>query len=316
MAHAAPFFYARYATFVFPLDALLGYEPFLALGGLACAVLLAHASGGGGTAERLLLYWAGSELLFLLVAGNKSAGQLPGLLVPLALIAAMGCSRWLATARMEFLRSAPLPLGLAFPAFVYVLFVVESATTQTALSPGQQWALAFLFVGGVGLIVLGAVWTGESAPAYLVSCALVAGSVFGLHTLARIGLGGGDEFLLGPVSTASAVALGNEVAHLAPSLQGVVSISPALSPPMAWETRGISAVRIEFPSRASAAIVQPVEQTPPPGFQALVPASEVVRSWYPTSIDGGGILRWLLYRQAWQPVHSTAARLLVSGPRP
>jgi len=302
----------------FPLDALLGYEPVVALGGLACALLmlLRLRKTRGSAAERLLLYWSGGALLFLLVASNKGAGQLPALLVPLALVAGLSCSRWLVTAQPDLLRTALIPLLLAFPALVYVLFVVESATTQAALSLGQEWALGFLFLGGAGLIVLGAVWTRESVPAYLVLCGLAAGTVFGLHTLARVGLGGGDEFLVGPVATANAVALGDEIANLAPSLKGAVSVSPSLSAPLAWYTRGAPGVQIEQAARASAAVVEPVGQVIPAGFQPLVPASEIARSWYPTSIDLGGILRWLLYRQAWQSVRASTAQLLVASQSP
>ena len=291
------------APWHFPIDALLGYEPVLALGGFAATALLIRRlrSGNGNAAERLLVYWTIGALLFVLVASNRNAGQLPALLIPLALISAICCSRWLTTAQASLLRSALLPLLLAFPAMVYVLFVVESATTQSTLTFGQAWALAFLFAGGAGLIVLGAVWTRESLPAYAVICALIVGTVFGLHTLARVSLGNGDEFLLGPVATPNAVALGEEIAGLTPSLKGAVSLSPQLAAPLAWYTREAASVRIQQPSRASAAAVLSVDQAAPSGFQALVPSTEIARAWYPTAFDFGGVLRWLLYRRRGNP---------------
>ena len=137
--------------------------------------------------------------------------------------------------------------------------------------------------------------------------------MFALHSLARVGFGGGDEFLLGPISTVNAPALAQEIARVSPSLRGVVSIDPALSAPLAWYTRGNAIVRFQPPTAASAAIVQTTDKPSPSGFDALIAESEIARTWYPPGIDLGGALRWVLYRQAWGPVRSTTAQFLLKA---
>jgi hypothetical protein len=295
------------------LDTLLGYEPLLFIGGLACAVALFRRAGREHITlcELLLLYWISGALIFVVAVSRRDAGQLVVLLVPLALAAGMQSSRWLMTARRHLLRAAVAPVLLAFPAFVYVLFVLESATTQANLSAGQTLSIAFLILAGIGLLGLGALWSRSAAPAFITLCCFAVGLVFALHSLARVGFRSGDEFVLGPVATVNAPALAQEIARVAPSLNGIVSVDPAQSTPLAWYTRANTAVRFQPPSAASAAIVQAADKPPPPGFDTLISGSEIARSWYPADIDLGGALRWLLYRQAWGPARSTNAQFLL-----
>jgi len=300
----------------FPLDALLGYEPFVFLGGLAVAVMLiARGRSSISTGERFLLYWGCAALGFALVASRRDTGQLPAVIAPLALLTAAGAGL-LALARWDLIRQAIAPSLLAVPAFTYVLFVFESTTALTPLAPGQQVALALLTSGGIGLLGLGAIWSRESAPAYLTVCGLVAGTAFAIHTLTRVGFLTGDEFLLGPVATAGAPALGDGLAQIAAQVRGTISVDPSLAAPLSWYTRGNPAVRIQAPAATSAAAVQPVDLPGVNGFSPLVSRNEIVRAWYPTGINPDRMLRWLLYRQAWQPVSSTAVQVLVRSEQP
>jgi hypothetical protein len=301
----------------FPIDALLAYEPFVFLGGIAAAVALIRRGRGNATAaERLLLYWSCAALGFALIAARRDAGQVAAVIAPLALLTAASAIRLLERGHWELLRQAIAPSLLALPAFIYVLFVFESTTVQSPLGTGQGLALALLSAGGAGLVVLGAVWSRESAPAYLTVCALVAGTVFALHTLTRVGFQTGDEFLLGPVATSGAPALGDGLAQIASQIRGTISIDPSLATPLSWYTRGNPAVRSQTPSATSAAVVLPVDQSGMIGFTTLVPRSEITHAWYPTAINLGGMLRWLLYRQAWTPVSSTAVQVQVTGSQP
>jgi hypothetical protein len=52
-----------------------------------------------------------------------------------------------------------------------------------------------------------------------------------------VGFQPGDEFLLGPVSTSGAPALGDGLAQIASQVRGNISLDPALSSPMSWYTR-------------------------------------------------------------------------------
>jgi Dolichyl-phosphate-mannose-protein mannosyltransferase len=301
----------------FPITALLAYEPFIFIGGVASAiVLILRGRSRTSLGERFVLYWGCAALVFALVAVQREAGQLPALIAALCLLTAVATVELLGLARWDLLRQAVAPSLLAIPAFVYVLFVFESTTVQTPLSGSQQLAMALLVAGGAGLIVLGAMWARESAPAYLAICALVVGTFFAIHTLTRVGFQAGDEFLLGPVATAGAPALGSGLAQIATQVRGNIGVDPSLSPPMAWYTRGNPAIRIQSPTPTSAAAVTPVNSPGMIGFTSLVPENEIVRAWYPDSINLTGILRWLLYRQAWGPVRSTAAQVLVRGEQP
>jgi hypothetical protein len=299
----------------FSLDALIAYEPLLFIGGLICAVVLFRRAGREtlSLCETLLFYWIAGALIVVLAASRRDAGQLVVLLIPLSLAAGLQSSRWLSTARRRLLRPSVVPVLLAFPAFVYVLFVLESATAQATLSTGQVFSLAFLIAAGIGLLILGAIWSRGAAPAFITCCCFAIGLVFALHSLARVGFRSGDEFLLGAVATANAPALAQEVARVSPSLGGVVSVDPALSAPMAWYTRGNPIVRFQSPIAASGAVVQAADKPAPPGFDTLIPGSEIARSWYPAGIDLGGALRWLLYRQAWGPARSTTAQFLLKA---
>ena len=165
-------------------------------------------------------------------------------------------------------------------------------------------------------MILGAVWARESGPAYLTACALIAGSVFALHTLTRVGYQTGDEFLLGPVATAGAPALGSGLAQIAAQMPGTISVDPSLASPLSWYTRGNTSIRSQGPTATSMAIVQPVDLPGVIGFTTLVPRNEITRAWYPTGINPAGMLRWLLYRQAWGPVSSTAVQVLVRSQQP
>jgi hypothetical protein len=301
----------------FPIDALLGYEPFIFVGGVAAAiVLILRGRSRTSVGDRFVLYWGCAALVFALVAAHRDAGQLPSVIAPLCLLTAVGAVELLSLARRDLLRQAVAPSLLAIPAFVYVLFVFESTTVQTPLSGSQQLAMALLVAGGAGLIVLGAIWSRESAPAYLAICALMAGTIFAIHTLTRVGFQPGDEFLLGPVATAGAPALGDGLAHIAAQVRGTISVDPSLSAPMAWYTRGNPSIRNQQPAPTSAAVVTPVNSPAMIGFTPLVQENEISRAWYPGSINLTGILRWLLYRQAWGPVRSTSAQVLVRGEQP
>lgn len=309
----------------FPLLALLAYEPFLLIGGVATGVYLLIVSAVAtrracrtriSIPERLLLYWGIAALAFVLLVPAREPGQLPLLVVALALLSAISCTRCLSLARWDILRAALAPSLLALPAFVYVLFVLESTTVSTFLTPGQQVSLALLCCGGVGLLVLGAIWSRAAAPAYLTLCGLLLGTVFALHSVSRAGFISGDEFLLGPVATVDAPALAQVIAQNGPRLGGVISIDPSLSTPLDWYTRGNKLIRDQAPTSASAGLVLPVVIPGPPGFAELVPNSEIVRSWYPTRLDLEGMLRWLLYRQAWQPVDSTIVQFLIRSTGP
>lgn len=299
----------------FAFDTLLAYEPLLLFGGIAgIAVLVVQAREEGLTLfERWLFYWIAGALLFALVAPNREMGQLPMLLVPLAFAAGIAVARWLALGVWSDLRTAALPALIAFAAFVYVLFVLESSTVQMALPNDQVIALVVLLVGGIALLILGAVWAGDSAPAFLTLCGLCLGLAFALHGLADAGFRVGDEFLLGPTASLDASAFGQEVTRVGPSLSGPVSLAPELAQPLAWYTRAYPGVIIEEANGTSGGVVQSVDQAMPALFQPLIASNEVARSWYPASVDFEGIVRWLLYRQAWGQTQPTRAEFLIKS---
>jgi 4-amino-4-deoxy-L-arabinose transferase-like glycosyltransferase len=299
----------------FPFAVLLAYEPLVLAGGIGGLALLGlrRREQGLSLFERFLLYWTAAALLFALIAPNREMGQLPMLLVPLALLAGIGVAHWLSLGTWQDLRNAALPALLAAAAFVYVLFVLESSTIQMALPNDQVAVLVILLIGGVALLVLGVVWAGRSAPAFLTLCGLILGIAFALHTLTRVGFSAGDEFLLGPVASQNAPAFGQEVARVGPSLDGPVSLAPALTEPIAWYARQYPGVLIEAGNSTSGGVVQPVDQAAQASFQPLIASNEVARSWYPATIDFEGIVRWLLYRQAWNPVQSTKAEFLIKS---
>jgi hypothetical protein len=301
----------------FPIDALLAYEPLIFVGGIAMGIaLIVRGRARSSTGERLLLYWGCASLAFSLIAARRDSGQLAGLIIPLTLLAAIGAARLLGAARWDLIRQAIAPSLLALPAFVYVLFVLQTTAAQAPLDTSQQLALALLFIGGIGLVVLGAIWARESGPAYLTACGLIAGTAFALHTLTRVGYQTGDEFLLGPVATAGAPALGSALEQVAVQTPGTISLDPSLASPLSWYTRGNASIRNQTPTATSAAIVQPVDLPGVIGFTMLVPRNEITRAWYPTGINPAGMLRWLLYRQAWGPVRSTAVQVLVRNQQP
>jgi len=299
----------------FPFDTLLAYEPLLLGGGVAGILIiwLRPWNEGQSLFDRWLLYWIAGALLFVLLAPNREMGQLPMLLVPLALAAGVAVARGLARSVWGDLRIAALPALIALAAFVYVLFMLESSTVQMTLPNEQVIALIVLLAGGVGLLILGAVWAGGSAPTYLTVWGLVFGFAFALHALTTVGFGAGDEFLLGPVAAQDAPAFGQEVTRIGPSLSGPVSLTPNLAQPLNWYTRAYPGVIVEPGNGTSGGIVQSVDQATPAGFQPLIASNEVARAWYPASIDFEGIVRWLLYRQAWGQARPTRAEFLIKS---
>ncbi len=301
-----------------PLLALLAYEPLLLIGGVGTAVWLVFQTRKRciSSAERLLIYWAAAALAFALLAKAREPGQLLLLVTPLALLTATGAAHALSLARWDLLRAAVAPTLLAIPAFVYVLFVLESTTVSTVIAPAQQFSLLLLFAGGAGLLGLGALWSHEAAPAYLTACGLLFGTIFALHTTSRAGFTIGDEFLLGPTSTVEAPALGQTLAMNARGLRGVISVDPSVATPLDWYTRGNTLVRDQTPVPASAIIVQPVDRSQPPGFAPLVPKTAIAQYWYPSGFDPEGVLKWLLYRQAWQHAAATNVQVLVRSTQP
>ncbi|MGI8549296.1 MAG: hypothetical protein ACR2PL_00665, partial [Dehalococcoidia bacterium] len=266
--------------------------------------------------ERFLLYWSAAAVLSSLATPGREVGQLPFLLAPLALAAGIAFSRWLASGPWAELRAGLPPTLLALPAFVYVLFVLQAATSHAApasrgLGLSESIILVLFLAGGGALLGFAAWWCGRSTTVYLAICGLFFGFFFALHSLTRVDYGNGDEYLLGAVSSSQAPALAQEIARVAPALNGRVSIDPSLTEPLAWYTRDNLFVRIEPANRASVGAVRPVDQTSLSTFQTLLANTEISRAWYPSSNDPEAIIRWLLYRQAWGPVNRTTAQFLV-----
>jgi hypothetical protein len=299
----------------FPLTGLASYEPLLLLAGGVGAVLLALSWRELSLFERFLLYWVIGALLFVLFAPQQEMGQLVLLLAGLALAAGRAFSRWLSQVVWQDLRGACLPAVVAVPPLVYVLFVLEASTRSGAIAANQTAALVLLFLGSVVLLVLAAIWAKRSAPAFLAVCGLLLGLVFALHTMTAVGFHNGDEFLLGPVATSDARALGAELVGIVPDLNGRISLAPLVSDepnPLSWYARDAGpSVQVEPANEASGGIVQPAGQAVPTSFRVLVAHSTIERSWYPASLDAEGVLRWLLYRQAWGQVNQSSVEFLV-----
>ena len=297
----------------YPILSLVAYEPLLLLAGAAETVALALRMRRGVATlfERFLLYWTVGALIFVLIVPQREMGQIVLLLVPLALAAGVGLTRLLSRADRHELQPALLPGLLALPILVYVFFTVEQSTQPAGLQTNDVLALVLLLIGGVALLSLGAVWSQRSGPSLLAACALVVGLAFAVHTLAGVGFRTGDEFLLGPVATPDARGLAEEIGPVSLTLPGPTSLSPSLAEPLRWYTRNELAVRVEEANRSSGGVVQPAGDAAPPSFQTVVGSSEVARSWYPAGVDVGGIVRWVLYRQAWGHVDGTLARFMI-----
>ena len=296
----------------FPLVVLAGYEPLLLIAGGIETVVLVLAWRKLAFVERFLLYWLIGALLFNLLTLQPEMGQLVLLIAALALIAGRGFDRWLSRAVWDELRSAFLPAMVAIPPLVYVLFVLETATHPNGISGNQSIALILLFLGALVLLTLGAVWSRGSITAFAGACGLLFGLAFALHAMTAVGFGTGDEFLVGPTATLEARGLGDEVVRIVPNLNGRISLAQSLADPMLWYTRAAGdAVQVEPANRASGGILQPANQPVPPSFRALITNNEIEHSWYPGTFDAGGILRWILYRQAWGHVEQTSVTFLV-----
>lgn len=294
---------------------LLVYEPAILIFGLLGAV--------GALRRRsrfewfLVLWFAGSFVLYTLVGPAQPAGLLP-VVLPLALLGGRGVQSALAfgageQSALEEARRGLLVAAVVTPLFLYallqLLFVTRSATSVNL----------YLALGAALVVVVIAVvftasewgmgWQPSTVARGVALSALFVTLVLTLHAGWRLNhtSDGIRRELLLPSTTSTdvraMVSLAETVSQdrLEDTVSLPITIDRSLSPLVTWYLRDFDSVNvvddIVEPPGTPMVIVPGTEQAPPIGDQYVGQRFRLVSIWRPTDLTLQDFLRWYFYRK-------------------
>jgi len=287
------------------LDVLVGYEaPLLVLGAIGVWLVLRTDSWRTRPVDGLLLIWlAGGAIMAIFMAG-RLPGTLLLVVVPLCLaggraLATMMERRWQGTYEPI---DVVLASGLAF-AVIYVLITAASIGASTATLPLKLWGGLLLAVLCLTGTVLRARQAGMAVAWPAAAVLVITGVFVALHSTSAVAFGPGDEYLIGQRTTQEGVA---QAALLVTNNGGVASVTEEALPPLSWYLRDT----IRSGGHGGASLLG-AKAALPAGFHFGSDASLVSRTWSPRSWNGAGMIRWWMYREAWEPAREVTTRLAV-----
>lgn len=294
---------------------LAAYEPLTFILGVAGAITILDRWERGGTVavspfERLLVVWAGLGLLMSLGALHARPGQALVVALPCLLLAANLTVRTLP----DIAKLRPVTTGLPLlPVGVIAVFLLlrslEWADQRTI--PHQDAVAALALIGvcvALGVLAL------YQSPAAARAAALVLGAWLALgwvdiHGAAAVSRRGGNEMLTGERPVAERTALVRIIEDRAASGSDV-AVDRDLAAALAWELRGRDLRLFTGLPPASDTLVVLAAASATAGYEAVTGAIGVEERWYPSEWNTAGVLRWLVYREAWGPVDRVTGQVL------
>lgn len=309
---------------------LVLYEPLILVFGLIGLVY--YYLSQRDLLTTFLLYWTMAAAVIYTLAGQKAAGNVLLLVLPLALLASsMIRCLWDQLAQAAALRTEPqdeawgaegLFAALSLP--VVVFFAIQLAGYATT---GQA---IYLYLALVALVVLPSLvalcwmWLGQGP-------ALRCGGIISLLVLAMLtvslSVGLNYHRAADPREPMVAEATSSGIIDLVTTLERVsshqdgdphtiaVTVEESIGPVLAWQLRDFRNTR--FVEQLSPAIETPVVITPAEEEEPTLGGSYVGQSfvlqatWNPQGLTRTERVRWLLYRDAPTPVRSRGVVLWV-----
>lgn len=330
---------------VYPLLLLLRYEPLILLLGLVEVGRWARARNGAGktTASAfpliaLLVFWAGAALVLTLISGQRPAGNVLLVVVPLALLAGPGVERawrWIErrTRWAEAGLFAAAALGLAV--FFYLWMATYSRTGSTStVSLGSMTLYAttsYLLLASVALLLvvgLGAIawiWRGPElvvAGGWL--AALVILGLFGFRATWGLNVthaADPRELMIGQTSAPDVRLLVDRLEALSLARAGdahtlPVTVAADTGPVVAWYLRDFDHLslveNLTAPPDTVAAVTLAARDLPiGETFQGQ--GFPLRAHWSPWGLWGQDLVRWLLFTDAGLPTVDQEIVLWVVG---
>ena len=292
------------------LDVAAGYEAPIVLLGVAGAVwALRQDRWRDDRTLGLLLTWlAGGVVLDLLMASRQPSTLLLTI-VPCCLLGGVALDRALRAVANEPIDLIDVLVAAAI-GMAIVYSCVRAASVDLPLSLGGGPSRLLVIVGPllllVFLVALYLRWEQTGVGAMLPSGAvlLLAALAWNVHGASSVAFLRGDEFITGERTTRGGVALAR---LLVANGGGVADVDQSLLQPLGWYLRST----LQSGGHGGAKLV--AGRQIPAGYSAVSDAAVIARTWSPTSLSGGGMVRWWLYREPWGETRDVSAQLVVEG---
>jgi hypothetical protein len=291
-------------------DVAAGYELPIVLLGVAGAVwVLRDRRWRDERPLGLLLVWlVGGALLALLMASRQPA-TLELTVVPCCLLGGVALDRAVSEFGEARVGMLDVLIGAAI-AMAIVYSVVRAASVDLPASLGGGPSRLLVIVGPLLLLVflmaLYLRWEQVGAGALLPSLVAIvlAAVAWNVHSASSVAFLRGDEYITGERTTREGAALARLlVAHGG----GVADVDPALLQPIGWYLR----TTLQSGGHGGARLI--VGRQIPAGYHAVSDPTVIARGWSPSSLNGGGMVRWWLYREPWGETRDLSAQLVVEG---
>jgi hypothetical protein len=327
---------------IYPLLVLLRYEPLILVLGLVemgWALLgrrrTERSTEGTGLAQTgpafphtaFFAFWAVVALVLVLVAGQRPAGNLLLVIVPLALLSGQGierAARWISRSSLWFEAALIAAAALGLGAFLYLQLAAyaraDATHTVSAAGITLYATTTYLIVALVALLLLVALglvaWLWRGARAVLAGgwLALVIGlGLFGFKAMWSTNFSHANdprELLIGRATAPEVRAFADQVEELslaetldAHTLQ--ITVDAATGPVVAWYLREFGKQEVvdglDAPPDTSAAVTLAAEDLPI-GETFRGTGFPLESHWLPWGLRGQSLVRWLLFTEGTEPV--------------
>ena len=303
----------------YQLAILLGYAwPVLLFGVAAGAVFVCRVvrRGRGALAapQLFLLVWTALAALVVALAGQREAGQLLTLVLPLALLAGLLADEVLPSVDWTVLRRWWPAVAVALAMLAYAALITTQWSDPDAGISRAERVYLVLAVGGAAAL-LAACYAFIDRRAVAVTLVVVGAVAFAflLHTdLAITTDEEAVEYAADIGATGRVDPFRDTVAELSASRAGPVLIDPFLEAPLAWELRDL-AVIFAGPAEDAGAVVVPAGRAVD-GFARLGEAWRIGEGWYPSDLKVLPLWRWLVYREPYGTLDIMDVEILVPVP--
>jgi uncharacterized protein (TIGR03663 family) len=316
---------------IYPSLLLLRYEPFVLLFGLIEMIRAAVASRRGSQAgaqmpgssfphTAFLAFWALVAFVVVSLAGQRPAGNVLLVLVPLALLAGQGVERaWGWLNRSALWPEAAIVAGAALGILVFLYLQVaayglaDSAATISFAGMTIYTSATYLLLAGIAMMLL--VGLGIAAWAWRGTTLLAKGSwltavvvlgLFGFKSMWSLNFAHAAdprELMIAQTTAPDVRELVDQLELLSLNQSGdrytlPITVDEATGPVVAWYLRRFEHAEVvdglSTPPDTTAAVTL-VMQDPPIGETFRGRSFPLHRRWAPWGLGGQGLVRWLLF---------------------
>jgi uncharacterized protein (TIGR03663 family) len=334
---------------IYPLLVLLRYEPLILILGLVEIIghAVSHRSNDrtqtGPTMSRFphvafLTFWAVAATLVIVVAGHRSAGSVLLVIVPMALLAGQGVEaawRWIGRHKLSYQVGVVALIALGLGVFFYLqvtAFGLSSSATTVSLAGIQIYtSTTYLLLALVALLLLiglGAVAWVWGGPHLVVSggwlATVILLGLFGFKAMWGVNFAYASdarELMIMQTTLPDVHLFVDRLEALSLQESGDAhtlsfTVDDATGPVVAWYLR-------EFGKQSTVEGLSAAPQTTAAVTLAAqnLPIGETFRGqgfplrayWQPWGLRGQGLVRWLLFTKASEPVVDQEVVLWVAG---